>query len=394
MHSEESRLSVGLMNWKTLLPILVATVLIQAFVPLARVAVSYQAVEINLTAADVGVIAASYALVPVILTVWIGRLNDMGFTRSSAVSGALLLSGASFLAITVPPSFLSLALISASFGLGQTILLASTQTTTGRASSIDKRDEALGLYMAATSAGQIIGPIAIVMIAILGLAEDTSIFVLCASSSIIIGYLCASIVRVPADLNAIRSFSFQDILRNTSLLVVIFASALCVTVSDLVLVYLPLLGQERGFSTVQVGMLLGARATVSLISRVAFAPLARVWGNALLLALNLGACALGIVMVGLSLPFWATLAAMVLIGVGVGLGATAGLSLTLEIAPAEVSASAVAVRISANRLLQFAIPLVVGPTALMIGTASVFGLLSVLILVVATLVICRVHNHK
>ena len=65
----------------------------------------------------------------------------------------------------------------------------------------------------------------------------------------------------------------RDILRLPGIRVILFVGVTVVSAQDLIVVYLPFLGAERGMTVEVVGWLLAARAISSVLSRFLFARL-------------------------------------------------------------------------------------------------------------------------
>ncbi len=60
------------------MPLLASTALIQVATALVRVTISYRAVELNLSIVFLGLIAATFAIFPIMIAVRIGRFIDTG----------------------------------------------------------------------------------------------------------------------------------------------------------------------------------------------------------------------------------------------------------------------------------------------------------------------------
>jgi predicted MFS family arabinose efflux permease len=144
------------------------------------------------------------------------------------------------------------------------------------------------------------------------------------------------------------------------------------TTADLLVAYLPVLGEEHGLSPAFIGTVLALRGGASLVSRVVLGPMLVWWGRRRLLAAMLAMSAASLM--GIAFAGWpvAYLALAVSLGFGLGVSGPITQAWTAESASADARGSALAIRISVNRLSQLLIPVVLGPFALSFGSGVVF----------------------
>lgn len=80
---------------------------------------------------------------------------------------------------------------------------------------------------------------------------------------------------------------------------------MCVTVGDLILVYFPALGDDRGLDAGTIGWLLSLRTAVAMVSRPFLGRLVRIFGRTKLMGVTMSSGAVAIGFLALPLPLWA-----------------------------------------------------------------------------------------
>ncbi|WP_046472285.1 MFS transporter, partial [Allosalinactinospora lopnorensis] len=151
----------------------------------------------------------------------------------------------------------------------------------------------------------------------------------------------------------------------------LFVSLALLSSVDLLTAYLPLIAENRGIAPSTVGVLLGARAGCSILSRLLLSQLLARWPRrTLVVASALGAAgALAFVTVPWSGP--AVMAAGLAIG-GFLLGIGQPLTMTTVVmaVPTDARSTALALRLWANRIGQVALPAGAGAVAGTLGAAG------------------------
>jgi MFS family permease len=166
-----------------------------------------------------------------------------------------------------------------------------------------------------------------------------------------------------------------ELLRRPGMAAVLAASVVTVTASDLLVIYLPLLGAERDIEASHIGLLLTVRSIAALVARLFYARLIQAVGRLPLTHVStlVGAAAFALMAVP-SLPVM--YAASVAIGVGIGIASTLTISGMVAVAPPEARATAMTLRITGNRLGLVLMPLVAGLIAAATGVAGILLLLA------------------
>ncbi|MDI6029207.1 MFS transporter [Corticibacterium sp. UT-5YL-CI-8] len=368
------------LDWRMLVPLLAVVLAFQGTVPLGRVGTTYLALDAGLSVGLISVISAGYALLPVFFAVTIGKINDRGNYGSMTMVGAVILVVSVAGLILLPPSLALLFLLNSGLGIAQTILLNSSQMFVARYTTALARDTVLGYYMIATSFGQILGPLAI------SLTVDPTvtmpgheIVLLCMVGSVFLTIAAlvlrpfAAVTRRHDDASPV---TIASILKTPSLRWVILSSSLCLTASDLLLVFLPIFAVELGIPATALGYILALRAAVTLASRFVFVRLIELLGRTRLMVIAMLTSAGGFALLACPMPTWGMTGAVAMCGLGLGLALPTALSLTFSISPPHAVGTVTSVRMTASRIAQFVIPLPAGMVATAAGTWLVFAAIS------------------
>jgi MFS family permease len=145
-----------------------------------------------------------------------------------------------------------------------------------------------------------------------------------------------------------------------------------VSAQDLIVVYLPFLGAERGLAVEVVGTLLAARAVASVVSRFLFARLNQLLGHRRLMLASVLMSAVSYAAIAAPLPIPALATAVAVAGFALGIAITATIAGLLNLATADTRGTANSLRILGNRVGQFVIPFSVGLIAAVTGVSGIF----------------------
>jgi MFS family permease len=179
-----------------------------------------------------------------------------------------------------------------------------------------------------------------------------------------------------------RPVGFFALLRIPGVMISILAGLMVLTAVELLIVYLPAFGAERGIDAGTIGALLSLRAVASLLSRVWLGQLVALAGRRLL-ALSIGAAAAGLVLLPVPMPVAGMGALVVVIGLGLCLPLT--MAWLADVTPDRARATALSVRLSGNRLGQAVLPRGLGGLAAGLGAAGVLIGMAVALAITAAL---------
>lgn len=357
-----------------------ATLLSHAVLSGVRTLISYRALALGGDAVAVGLITAAFALLPLVVALQIGRAVDRG-RGVLALRLGLALTVAAVLLAAVSPSLVLLAVASAVLGLGQMLHTVACQSLIPLWSPPGALDDRFGRLTLGVSVGQLLGfPLAGLVATVTGGGTDQhvtttpALLVLAgvAAAAVPLAFCFAPAVRARTSrADAARAQqSTLAILGTRGMKPAIYSSLTVLTGMDLVMAYLPVLGQELGLEVATVTALLTARTVTSVIARAAMpALLRRVHRRWLLLSATLAS---GVPMV--VLPFTSDVAlltsAMLVVGFFWGLGQPLTMSWVTLVADRHNRAAALSVRLAGNRIGQVLVPLAAGGLAGLTGGAG------------------------
>ncbi|MSY48925.1 MAG: MFS transporter, partial [Actinobacteria bacterium] len=127
-----------------------------------RPAASYRAIELGVNPGLIGLIAASFAFLPLFAAVVIGRASDSGHNSAILIIGSTILIVAGFGFILFAHSVISLIILNLLLGLGHLMSVIGQQSKVAQGDN-STLDSAFGLYTFAGSVGQTLGPVLIVI---------------------------------------------------------------------------------------------------------------------------------------------------------------------------------------------------------------------------------------
>ncbi|OKI89144.1 MFS transporter [Micromonospora sp. CB01531] len=355
--------------------LLLHTVLLQSVTFLLRPTTSYRALELGVPAAWLGLISASFAVLPLLAAVLIGRATDRHGERPALLAGALLVLVAAAGLTAFADSLTGLVLWSAVLGLGHLLSVVGQQAWVARSTVDAGLDIAFGRYTFAVSLGQAVGPVLITVLGGGGLVPDTErVFagaLAGAGALLATGLLLRPRPRPSAAGRPGRRDPMGTVLRVPGLGRAILASLTVLAAVDLLVIYLPALGAEQGIAARVIGALLALRAGASMVSRLFLGALVERTGRMRLLVGSIAASAVAVAVLAVPLPLWALGVAVVAAGLGLGIGQPLTMSWITLAAPPGARATALALRLSGNRLGQLVVPAGVGLVAASAGVAGV-----------------------
>lgn len=339
-----------------------------------RPTMSYRAIELDVPGGWLGVIASSFAVVPLILAVPIGQIADRYGEHRVARAGSglfILCAGCfTFLGQSVPGVVLGGVLLGAGHlgcVVGQQALVANT-TDRGRF------DTAFGHYTFVASIGQAAGPVLISAAGRAGPIPDTQLIFWWACGLSVLLTLCALPLAGSAQDSVVRRGAHDGLgvlIRRPGLIRALLTSCIVLSAVDITLVYLPALGAERGLAAGTVGALLAARGIASMVSRLFVGRLSSLVGRRRLLVTSTVAAAVALMSTPAPVPVWVLGVLLAVAGFGLGVGQPLTMSWLAEAAPPGQRGRAMSLRLMGNRTGQVIIPSAAGVVAAGLGAAGV-----------------------
>jgi predicted MFS family arabinose efflux permease len=369
------------MYYRLLFGIMSTACIEQAVVSIVRITTTYRTVELGLSVVWLGIITAAYAVLPIVVGVKVGRFIDRGHDAATTwIGGGLLVVACA--GFTLFPNLAAVLIFTAITGTAHLLFVISQQvlcTRCGTGSGAMER--AIGNYMVANAVGQGVGPY------VVGLAGGAAnvppthlLFAIAAGGAVLT--LATSLTVRPSE--AGKSLAergkpppLRDLLFIPGLTTIMMVSVVTVVAQDLIVVYLPLLGAERGMSVDVVGTMLAVRAVASMVSRLLFARLLVAFGRVPLTLISTVASAVAYAAIALPLPLAAMYAAIALAGFALSIAITASIAGVLGIASGGAVGTANSLRTMGNRIGQFIIPLLASAVAAATGTAGIFVIIGI-----------------
>lgn len=346
-------------------------------------AASYKAIELGGSALAVGVVGGAFSALALLAAIPVGMGVDRRGGRAYFLGGVVLVGVAPLIEMSAG-NLLVLVAGQALLGLGQVSFSISMQTIAANEEPPPGRDERFARLAIAAAIGQLVGP------AITGFAIGSSVSGQQRESGIAVAYWFAFALAGLA--LVVGSFSVRStrsrelaisqvrgriqprlLLRRPGVPAALLTSLAVVTTVDLLVAYLPLLGDERGVAPSLIGLFLSVRAGSGLVARLALPSMLRRFGRTRVLFSTLLLAGVGMAAVIAVATAWGVIAVMCVVGFGLGAGAPMSASWMASIAPPDERGSALAVRLTTTRLGQMLIPVVLGSVALVVGSFIVFG---------------------
>ena len=374
-------------DYALLVPLLLSSFLVQTVTSLVRVTISYRAVELGLSLVWLGLIAATFAIFPILIAVRVGRFIDRGYDTRTAWIGALIFA-LSMTGFALWPTPGGLLLFSTVMGFGHIMLMASHQMICVRAAGPKSLEAVFGNFMVVTAIGQGFGPYVVGWMGGSAAIPPTQpLFVI--ATGFAVTALAFTLMMKPARMaSASKDESdvvpISQILRIPGLVAVITAGVVMVAASDTVVVYIPLLGAERNIDVHDVGLLLTVRAAASMVARLFYARMVAAFGRWPLMIAGTFVCGLGYAAIAAPIPLWAMHVAIAAMGFSFGLATTLSITIVVDMTTVSARGTTNSLRIMSNRAGQFVLPFGAGLVAAVAGLSGLFGLLAIAIAAAAT----------
>ncbi|WP_104200434.1 MFS transporter [Cryobacterium sp. Y29] len=365
--------------------------LVQFIAFIVRPTAAYRALEMGVPVTWLGLIAASSAIVPLFIAVFVGRITDLRGERLVLSVGAVLFVGSAAGLVFYTPTLTLLLVWNVLLGLGHLLSAVGQQSRVAKTDA-KNLDSAFGYYTVAGTLGQAVGPGVIALVGGDNILPPTA-------TLFFIAFVAAVLLLIPTAFLAHRqprgatatprpTTSLREALRapketRRRMLGAMLVSMMVLAAIDLLSVYLPALGVERQISASVIGVLLMVRAVATIVSRFFLSALVTRFGRDRLVFGSTAVSAIAVAMLVLPLDVWLLGAALMLAGLGLGIGQPLTMSVIALTAPAGTRGTWLALRLSANRFGQSAVPAAVGLVAASWGVPGVFAATSVGLAIVA-----------
>ena len=367
-------------------PLLLCSTLTQATIYVLRPMITYRALELDANAAQVGLIAAVYALFPILLALQFGRLVGKLGEGKFIIAGTFIMILTSVF-LVFAHSLLLLAIATALSGIAHLACMIGGQTMVALRTPRENYDRYFGYYTFSASVGHLAGPLLAALV-----AGSDGVLPKSTSNAFVLGAVLSIAALVPViswrrEKPSVVGKTHEDgtysmaikVVRKPGILAAIYISLAISAVADVLVVFLPLYGSENNFSPYAVGIILALRAGTTMLSRLFLGRLSeRFTTYQLLLWSTLISVLACTAMAFAKTPL--SLAAVVFVaGFSLGIGQPLTMSLVSQKTQADERAIAVSARLMGNRIGQFMVPAAAGVIAAASGAGAVFIGLAILL---------------
>ena len=367
-------------------PLLLCSTLTQATIYVLRPMITYRALELDANAAQVGLIAAVYALFPILLALQFGRLVGKLGEGKFIIAGTFTMILTSVF-LVFAHSLLLLAIATALSGIAHLACMIGGQTMVALRTPRENYDRYFGYYTFSASVGHLAGPLLAALV-----AGSDGVLPKSTSNAFVLGAVLSIAALVPViswrrEKPSVVGKTHEDgtysmamkVVRKPGILAAIYISLAISAVADVLVVFLPLYGSENNFSPYAVGIILALRAGTTMLSRLFLGRLSeRFTTYQLLLWSTLISVLACTAMAFAKTPL--SLAAVVFVaGFSLGIGQPLTMSLVSQKTQADERAIAVSARLMGNRIGQFMVPAAAGVIAAASGAGAVFIGLAILL---------------
>ncbi len=379
-----------LLQRRSFLALLGHTFLLQVIVMLLRITMTYQAVAIGLDALWIGLIGSAFGAIPALLALHVGRAIDrLGEPVALAAASVMALVAAMGLWLATP-SALNLLLLSTATGFSQFIGVAGQHGAAGKTCR-ERQAASFGHVTLMISLAHMIGPLLFGMLAGPQAVPETAPVVLAACAASLVLLAGTLLIRnrpqqTPPATHVGMWSTTCSIMKTPGYVPATLASLGLFAAMDLLVLYLPLFGAERGLSPTAVGLLLALRGAASVVSRLFFGRLYRAMPRQRLLVLALLGSGAAIALIPLVASPILMGALAFVAGLGLGIGAPLTLAWIGEIISSGTLGSALSLRLAVNRAGQAVLPVAVGTIVGGLGAGGVIVVIGAALLVSSVLV--------
>ncbi len=340
----------------------------------SRVGVSLYALHLGADQLTVGIMMALYAIFPMLLGVYSGRLSDRVGPRLPMLLGTLGVG----VALALPLAFPGLqALYFASLLLGSSFhfFFVPVQGTAGGIGGPDRRARNFAVVSMGFSAASFAGP-TIAGFAIDSMGHRWTFGVLASLTVLPLLLIWLRPDMLPKAVAPARASPEQqrtrDLWRIPSLRDTFIASGFISAGWDLFQFYFPVYGHSIGLSASAIGTVLGVFALATFAIRTVLPALVKrlTEPQILTLAILVAACAFAL------FPFFQNAYALGMIafvlGLGLGCGQPMSMSLIYALAPPGRAAESAGLRVMVNNVMHLVMPLLFGSVGAAFGYYPVF----------------------
>jgi len=338
----------------------------------SKLVVALFAAQLGADPLDVGVIVSLYAVAPLLLAVYAGRITDRLGMFGPMLGGTLgVIAG--LLVPVVRPGMTSLYVSAAVLGGSYVFYHVAIQKLVGTVSTPETRSRNFAGYSMVLAIATFIGPL------VFGYAIDRvghvrSYLYLAAVPGATVALLFAfrRLVPAAARTEGHRAGPVLDLLANRGLRRVLLTSGVILTGIDLFSFYLPIYAHDIGLSATVIGRIMAAFALASFVVRVVMPKLTARYAEEQVLGWSLAMSGGTYLLFPFFTDAWVLGAIAFMLGLGLGLGQPLSTMLTYSRAPRGRSGEALGLRLTVNHFTHVVVPVLFGAIGSAFGLGPVF----------------------
>lgn len=359
----------------------------------SRVVLSLLAIELGANPLEVGMLAALYAVCPMLLAIYAGKVIDRIGARIPMLAGALGIA----LCLLLPAGFPTLVVmycVALVLGVCFMLFFVAVTGVTGAIGRPEDRTRNYSLLAVGFSVSGFIGPL-VAGFSIDYLGHPRALLILAGFTLVPILLLWLKPELIPRATHAESEKTDQsvlDLLRVPALRRIFITGGFISAGWDLYSFYLPVYARSIGLSASVIGMILAAFALATCVIRLFLAAMVKRGSELRILnwALYVASAAYFL------FPFfenpWALAAISFLLGLGIGTGQPLTMNLIYNLAPQDRTSEAAGVRVTVNHVTHVTVPLLFGAIGSAFGFVPVF-VANALLLLTGGIVNQRAARH-
>ena len=338
----------------------------------SKVLVSLYALELGASQFTVGLLAACYAVVPLVLGVYTGRLADERGVRLPLLLGSVVTSIAMLVGFAwrqLPGLFLVAMLV----GGGFVFFNVSIQTLAGGMGQPEHRTRNFAWLSIGYSASSLIGPV------FAGFSIDHAGHAYTFLMFSFLPLLPIGLLTFKPHMTRTRKSSVPaaagntfDLLRDTHLRKLIVISGLSVASAELFAFYVPVFAHQIGLSASTIGVILGSYACAIVVTRFMLGKVMKHLTTEQIMVWFLLLAAAAFAVFPLFRSAYALMAAAFTIGIGVGVTQPLLMSVSYERSPAGRAGEVTGLRLTVNNMARISMPVLCGAIGAALGASPVF----------------------
>lgn len=335
-----------------------------------RIIVPLVSHELGASTAEVGVMVTLYSILPLLLSIKIGKFIDRRNFRSPILLGVIF-AGVGLVLPFFFQHLYSIALSQLISGVSHTLFALAAQRYAGLAFGEAEQDKAIAQFSLGMAIGSFVGPL------LAGLLADVFNYYVAFG---LLGALSFAAILFVFSLrndkvtNAASSYhrSAFSLLKSSSLRAAILMSVIVLLAKEIFIAYFPLYANELGYSSSTIGVIVAVHTVAAIIIRFFMGYLLRRYAQDILVFFLILFSIVNLMMIPLFDNVVVITLLSFLLGLGLGLGQPLSIALTIHALADDEAGEGLGLRITFNRLTQVIAPVTLGSISTLFGMKGIF----------------------